>query len=375
MKHLTPSSLLLLVVALIGNISLPSRGLADTTLQAKLVPAITVSGPLGSLQQVQYTTNPGDSNSWAVLSQVRLDTPAKAFYDETASDSAKRFYRTKMIGIADTNLVWIPPGTFMMGSPTNEVGRITTGSGSEGGEGPQTLVTLTKGFLMGRYEVRNAEWLVYRTNMPAASQEDTNSTFYQRAVSLGTTLPSIYSNASNYCVLRTADEQARGLIPAGWYYRLPTEAEWEYACRAGSTTPFAIGGGLELRNDGVRQDAAFDGTAPYPTNVVPVGPISYPGISYRPAVGSFTPNAFGLYDMHGNALELCWDFLGDNLPGGSVTNLIGVVETNPGFKLVGRGGSAFQFGSDCRSARRRMSSGLLSSARLGFRVVLIPTDN
>jgi sulfatase modifying factor 1 len=359
-----------------------THGLAQTTLEARLVPSVMISGPVGSLQQIQYSTNLADPNAWTILSHVRLDAPSKPFYDENAA-GAKRFYRTKIVGVADTNLVWIPPGTFLMGSPENETGRVATATSGSGAEGPQTLVTLTKGFFMGRYEVKNIEWLAYMTNPPSGgdildNDPQYNVTYYQRAASLGTSIGNLYPLATNYCHLRTVAELQQGLIPPGWRYRLPTEAEWEYACRAGSTTPFGIGSGQELRNDAVRQDAAFEGTAPYPTNLTAISPIHYGifvdgfALKLRPPVGSFSANAFGLYDMHGNVAELCWDYLGGNLPGGAVTNLVGGDPLALAV-LVGRGGSYSHFGTDCRSARRATFQHQIWG-RTGLRVVLIPAD-
>jgi formylglycine-generating enzyme required for sulfatase activity len=345
--------LLLAVLTILGLAR--TRALADTVLEARLVPAIIITGPLHSLQQIQYSTNLADTNAWMILSHVRLDTTPKPFYDATAS-GGKRFYRTKTVGVWDTNLVWIPPGAFLMGSPTNEQGRATA-------EGPQTLVTLTKGFFMGRFEVRNVEWLAY-SNSLTEPVDLLLTNYLQRAVR-----KIVFENATNYCQARTLDEQQQGLIPAGWMYRLPTEAEWEYACRAGTTTPFAIGSGVELRNDAVRQDAMFLGTTPYPTNVIPVGP--YPP-NEPVVVGSYAPNAFGLYDMHGNVGELTLDVLGTitSLPGGSVTNPIGGSADFGTTQTWMRGGSYADGGVNSRATTRRLAT----FARIGFRVVLVPTD-
>ncbi len=337
---------------MLASIGLPFPSSAETTLEAKLVPAVVINGPLNSLQQIQYSTNIADTNAWTVLSYVRLDATPKRFHDDSANGE-KRYYRTKMVGVSDTNLIWIPPGVFTMGSPTNEEGRTAA-------EGPQTLVTLTKGFLMGRFEVRNVEWLVYSNSLLVFA--DTNLSGYLQRPLRGTGTV-LFTGATNYCLLRTLDEQQRGLIPPGWFYRLPTEAEWEYACRAGSITPFGIGSGLELRNDAVRQDATFNGNLPYPANVVPVSPI-------QPAdpnpVGGYAPNAFGLYDMHGNVSEITWDFLGATLPGGSVTNPVG-----PAGDGWGRSGAYNEDGANSRSARRKV---LIAGGRAGFRVVLIPAN-
>lgn len=342
-----------------SGILLSSLSRAQTTLQATLTPTVVITGPLGSLQQVQYSTNVADPNGWKPLSVVRLDAPAKNFFDTTAS-GPQRFYRTVLMGVTDTNLVWIPPGTFLMGSPSNESMRFPV-------EGPQTQVTLTQGFLMGRFEVRIPESVVYLTNFDHFTN---NQNFQQHPVD-----SALWQDATNYCALRTAYERAQGMIPSDWAYRLPTEAEWEYACRAGTTTPFAFGN--ELRNDLVRSDAWFDGSVPYPTNLVVVGAI-VPGTSGYTNIGSFSANAFGLYDMHGNALEWCLDtYPGLLIP--TFAAYSGIAVTNPVVKQLGgyaivRGGGVADTAARCRSAARRsVSIDALSYA--GFRVVLSPTNS
>jgi formylglycine-generating enzyme required for sulfatase activity len=330
------------------------RSQADVTLEARLTPTIVIDGPLGSLQQVQYSTNLADTNAWMDLSVVRLDTVPKHFFD-TAGNGANRFYRSKFFGVADADLVWIPPGTFLMGSPTNEAGRSAN-------EGPQTLVTLTEGFLMGRYEVRYPEMKAFVTDYignPNGAPDPAR--FAANEMS--------WTNAMLYCALRTAHERAQGMIPSDWAYRLPTEAEWEYACRAGTSTPFHFGN--ELRHDGVRSDANFDGTFPYPTNLVAILPIS----QLLTNVGSFTPNAFGLYDMHGSVGEHCFDTVGSivPLPGGAITN---PVAAGPGPNGIMRGGKINDPATACRAASRRIGSIIStgSGSERGFRVVLSPTN-
>ena len=331
---------------------------SQTNVPARLTPTVHITGPIGSMQQIQFSTDLSDSNGWTVLSHVRMDVSPKPFFD-TAAAGPQRFYRTREIPVTDTNLVWIPSGTFLMGSPDTEEGRSTN-------EGPQTLVTLTQGFFMGRFEVTWRDWLVFPDDP-------------QRLVDTDLGLPNYFDlpvrkltwiEATNYCALRTASETAGGKIPAGWAYRLPTEAEWEYACRAGSTTVFPHGN--QLRADGIRDDASFDGHFPYPTNIVPTGPL-FQGFSTY--VGSDAPNAFGLYDMIGNVQEWCLDGAaigGDapqSYPGGAVTNLMG----GPGsvFKIV-RGGSFLDTGTICRSAARRTAR---LAIQQGFRIVLAPATS
>ncbi len=340
------------------------RSSAEVTLQAALTPTVLIDGLFGSAHQIEYSTNLADTNGWKLLSVVRLDTTPKVFFDTTAKGE-QRFYRTKMIGVADTNLVWVPPGTFLMGSPSNESTRSVV-------EGPQTPVTLTEGFLMGRYEVRYHEMAAYVTNYNPSINTNLISNVPQHPA-----FNVSWDQATNYCALRTAYERAQGMIPPDWAYRLPTEAEWEYACRAGTTTPFHYGN--ELRNDGVRSDAWFMGTFPYPTNLVASGAIT-PLVATN--VGSLLPNSFGLYDMHGNQPEWCLDLYpaGAALsnpqfayPGVAITNPVAVFVPSGVSYAMRRGGGFYLKAEDCRSARRQLKP-VTTGDDIGFRVVLSPTN-
>jgi uncharacterized protein (TIGR02996 family) len=168
-------------------------------------------------------------------------------------------------------LAWIPPGTFVMGSPETEEGR-------DGDENPHR-VTLENGFFLGVYPVTQAEWAAVMGNAPSHFQ--------------GAELPAEQVNwfdCQQFCQ-RLSEREGR-------LYRLPTEEEWEYACRAGTTTPFHFGPTLSTA------EANFDGTHGYGT--------AQRG-EYRrrtTPVGIFPPNAFGLYDMHGNVWEWCEDWYG-----------------------------------------------------------------
>lgn len=327
----------------------------QTTLGIQMKPTVLISGPLGSMQEVQYNTNLASPNGWTALGVVRVGANPTYFTDTDAGD-AKRFYRTTTVGLTDTNLVWIPAGTFVMGSPTNEADRASF-------EGPQTTVTLTHGFFMGRYEVRNVEYSQVVGPTPIDDSQQTN---YWNMPVRGVT----WALATNYCGLLTLQDAGLGKIPLGWAYRLPTEAEWEYACRASSANVTWLGN--TLRADATLGiQAVFNGNYPYPTGTYSPSPIYF----YFPQlVGSCQPNGYGLYDMNGNVDEWCLDGYTEAqplpYPGGSVTNF---VSTNAVLNAIVRGGSYTGHGKDCRAAARRVASAYFSAENgAGFRVVLAP---
>lgn len=243
-------------------------------------------------------------------------------------------------------LVQVPSGTFLMGSPESELERLPC-------EGPQTMVTLTNDFRMGQYEVTQAQYQALMTNNPSYFTGDSNRPVEQVS----------WDDAMAYCQLLTAAQWLAGCLPAGWAYRLPTEAEWEYACRAGTTTPFNLG--PDLRSG----MADFDGCYEY---YAALGEVYNPnGIRlWRTADGGqYAPNAWGLYDMHGNLWEWCLDRWTSSLPGGSVTNPTGPAV---GSDRVVRGGSWYDAGRWCRSAYRTPSPQSYFGNGTGFRVVLAP---
>jgi formylglycine-generating enzyme required for sulfatase activity len=218
-----------------------------------------------------------------------------------------------------------------MGSPDNEIGR-------DWDEGPQTQVTLTQGFWMGRHEVTQAEFsLVMQTNpsrflgLPEQPVEQIT-----------------WAEAVEFCARVTDLERQRGQLPAGYVYRLPTEAEWEYAARAGSTTRFSFGddpGYSDLVEHAWALRNAFFSTHP---------------------VGRRLPSPWGLYDLYGNVAEWCSDWYGD-YPGGGLTDPAGPAD---GDNRVIRGGSFYDDGEYCRSAYRLIDWTADRFYNVGFRVVL-----
>ena len=237
------------------------------------------------------------------------------------------------------DLVWIRPGTFTMGSPTNEIERAVD-------EGPQTFVTLVSGFFMGRCEVRQREYLAVMGSNPSAF-----SGMPERPVEQVS-----WEDATNYCVRLTDLEMMAGRLPQGWEYRLPTEAQWEYACRAGTTTATAFGDALGS------PEANFNGNFPY--GGAPTG--RYLGTTMP--VGSYSPNSWGLHDMHGNVFEWCHDWYGPRLSGGNIADPDG---PDTGTERLLRGGCWITLGRHCRSAYRVSHLPSTRRDRDGFRVALV----
>jgi formylglycine-generating enzyme required for sulfatase activity len=237
-------------------------------------------------------------------------------------------------------MVWIPPGTFTMGSPASEPDRHSD-------EGPQTVVTLSRGFFLGKYEVTQREYLDVMGTNPSYFTGDLDRPVEQVT----------WYEAVEYCNRLTARERAAGRLPAGYEYRLPTEAQWEYACRAGTTTATAFGDSLSSTQ------ANFDGNYPYN------GGARGPYLGRTTKVGSYSPNAWGLYDMHGNVWEWCADWYSVSYPGGRVTDPRG---PTLGSLRVCRGSSWFAHGRYCRSAYRYGSLPSYWDRNQGFRVALVP---
>lgn len=252
------------------------------------------------------------------------------------------------------NFVLIPGGTFRMGSPEDEAWR----SADE----TQHTVTVSD-FYMSCYEVTQAEYEAVTgenpSNFSGADMPVENVTWLEAAV---------------YCNARSA---AEGLTPAyridgqkvSWNrsadgYRLPTEAEWEYACRAGTETPFY------MENSPGAEDANYYGHYPYmiEKNYFSQGNLAVQPGEYRQttvAVGSFDANPFGLYDMHGNVGEWTWDLYGA-YPEEDQTDPTGA---ESGTRRVYRGGGWNDFAKNMRSAYRAMMDQDKGSFNVGIRLV------
>jgi formylglycine-generating enzyme required for sulfatase activity len=223
---------------------------------------------------------------------------------------------------------WCPPGTFQMGSPTSE---------PEGGNNEtQHMVTLSKGFWMLETAVTQAMWESIMGNNP--------SVFNGAKLPVG----QVSWNDSQEYIKKLNDTVApsdsKG-ISENFKFSLPTESQWEYACRAGTTTAYHFGNTLKKEHANFGSEQIVD-------------------------VGSYPANAWGLRDMHGNVYEWCLDWYGD-YPSGAVTDPTGAVE---GSDRVHRGGSCGDGAEACRSAGRFNNDSSFRYDDLGFRLCLVSVE-
>ena len=243
---------------------------------------------------------------------------------------------------------WCPKGKFRMGSPPGEVDR-------RDDEGPVD-VTLSRGFWMGQFEVTQSQW---KSGMGTTLREQNVKSNFQGIKGEGSDHPMYHVNhgeATDFCNRWTDSERGAGRLPASWEYRLPREAEWEYACRAGTTTATAFGAKLGSR------EANFNGTATY--NGAEEGPY----LNETAPVGRYPANAWNLQDMYGNIAEWCYDGYGNVLKGG--TDPLG---PDAAASRVLRGGSWYSGCGYSRSAKRSAVDSTYRDYYLGFRVALVPS--
>ena len=241
--------------------------------------------------------------------------------DETKNESAITLGENFTVPDLNLDMIWVYPGTFTMGSPENA---------SE----IQHQVTLTKGFYLGKYEVTQAQWKQVMGDNPSVFKGA------DRPVEKVS-----WNDAVEFCDKLTEMENKGGRVPQGMFYRLPTESQWEYACRAGTSTKYSWGDDIDPKLANYR-DSGLKETVP---------------------VGSYRPNAWGFYDMPGNVWEWTADW-GGIYPSGPVTDPIGPASGHHGAdsRRVTRGGS---WGSlDVRSAGRGSSHPRNRLHSLGFRV-------
>lgn len=295
---------------------------------------LTWQGNPGDQFRVNVRSNLSDA-AWTPLdAPVLADASRFSLRDAVPPESPARWYRVEKLPtltIPET-MVYIPPSTFLMGTPANDTNR----SPSELSPFP---VTLTRGFWISQFEVTQSEYQNLLCTNPASMKANLECPVENVS----------WREATNYCARLTERERDALRLPAGYIYRLPTEAEWECAARAGASTRFTFGDDPSPLRD-------------YGWYGVNSGSTTHP-------VGQLQPNPWGLYDLCGNVLEWCTDWI-DTQPDGPVTDPVG--STDGSYRAV-RGGSFALPWLSCRSSWRAGYTPSQRNGYLGFRVVLVQT--
>jgi formylglycine-generating enzyme len=288
------------------------------------------------------------------LGNVETDTTTSGQFANVSHHqvSANSFLGSKAgdeRAVADIKFCWCPPGTFTMGSPPDEPER-------RPGE-DQVQVTLTRGFWMSKYEATQGQWKRLVGNMPGNLTAELPE---------GDDLPVgnvNFAETEKFCRKLTELGHQSGVLPKDWEFRLPTEAQWEYACRAGTTTATAFGDTLSSKQANFK-GKAYKGAEPGPS------------LGRATSVGRYPPNAWGLHDMHGNSYEWCRDWYHLKLPGGVDPDLYSAKNSTSksehgDISRVRRGGCWADDGWPCRSAFRLRFEPRRRYDHIGFRVVAV----
>ena len=237
-------------------------------------------------------------------------------------DEQRRFELDRLTNAIAMDLTRIPAGTFLMGAPESEPDHYYD-------ELPQHAVTLTRPFYLGVYPVTQRQYQQVMGVNPSDFNPSNGGSLDHPVETVS------WHDAVEFC-RRLSEFPAEKA--AGRVYRLPTEAEWEHACRAGTATPYSFGAACS------GSEANCDGHYPYG------GAAKGPFLQRTTKVGSYEPNAFGLYDMHGNVWEWCADWYDrDYYRASPVVDPVG---PQVGEERMLRGGSWFFRAQRCRSAAR-----------------------
>ena len=269
------------------------------------------------------------NGDWSPVHAFPVKKHAKAGLPLYNAGKNSAFFRLswQYISLPD-QLAWIPPGRFQMGSPEDEPGRFMD-------EGPTLKAVVPHGFWMDRYEVTQKNYLNLMGENPSNTEFSPDMPVNRVT----------WHEAVEYCMRMTDSKRSAGLLPKGYVYRLPTEAEWEYACRAGTKGAYSYGDSADKLSE-YGWWAGNGGDQPEP-------------------VGKLKPNPWGLYDMHGNLFEWCADAY-VAYPDGSAFSTSGTMK-------VLRGGAYYCPSNILRSAcRAEAQQPDFRWILAGFRVVLAP---
>jgi formylglycine-generating enzyme required for sulfatase activity len=292
------------------------------------------------------TPKPSQENGLKVFNFEIVEVNAKG--EQIKKESKQSQYFSQDLGNDITlEMVAIPGGTFTMGTEDEEIERLVKKFDWQyfSREKPQHQVTLPS-FYMGKYPITQAQWQAIAATAKIDIDLETNPSNFT-----GNELPVervTWYQATEFCKRLSRETKQE--------YRLPSEAEWEYACRAGTTTPFYFGETItgKLANYDASNTYADEPKGEYRKETTPVG--------------QFPPNAFGLYDMHGNVWEWCADTWHDNYDGAPTDGSVWTKNGNDNRSPL-RGGSWYDDPNLCRSAYRYDYYRRVNYLNLGFRVV------
>jgi formylglycine-generating enzyme len=308
---------------------------------------------MGHSKRDQWHVKPGvvmRTFTFCIALAATFAAPVSALRFDRQSDSFDGKNPGDQLTIAGVKLCRCPPGKFTMGSPRSEPDR-------RPGE-DQVEVTLTRGFWVGKYEVTQGDWKRIVGELPGKPTKELPEGDDYPVGNVN------FAEAEGFCRKLTELARKAGDLPEGWEFRLPTEAQWEYACRAGTTTATAFGDTLS------RKQANFKGK-PYNG-----GPDEGPSLGKAAKVGSSPANPWRIHDMHGNTFEWCRDWYHATLPGGADPDLSSAKATasrnrDGSYSRSRRGGAWTDDGMFCRSAFRVRFEPERRYDHIGFRVVAV----
>ena len=299
------------------------------------------SGATGKYLTYQWKKNgsalPGETNANLVISEANATHDGNYTVSVTNTfgsvESAQIDLQTnthRVASAANLEMLWVPEGNFTMGSPTTETGRNTNET--------EHNVSLSQGFYLGKYEVTQAQYAVVMSGN--ANSLNASPSYWPNNPNRPVEKVS-WDDVQIFLTRLNASEQAAGRLPSGWSYVLPTESQWEYACRAGTTTAYSWGATIATSN------------ANY-----------YNTIDQTTDVGQYAANPWGFFDMHGNVWEWTADWYAV-YSSGAQTDPTGPAS---GSARVYRGGAWNYAGTDLRSAQRHGNTPGTRYASIGFRV-------
>ncbi|MBR4570888.1 MAG: SUMF1/EgtB/PvdO family nonheme iron enzyme [Candidatus Riflebacteria bacterium] len=358
----------------------------ERTYTAHFVENYNITYDLADGSLPQGTTNPA---TYSVLSDtITLNNPTRKNYvflgwtgtgieEGTASETVKIYQGTTgarsyvaswtladvlVFNLDDSNTVTLemrkcPAGTFIMGSPNNELGRSLPYADYDE---TQHSVTISKDFWMGTYEVTQAQYRAIMGDNPSFNTSDSETVLpVERILWIDLMTPSTG-------FMDIINEKLKNQLPEGYKFDLPTDAQWEYACRAGTET--SLNNGTSIVNTGSEvEDTYLNAVGWYYYNWGNENQKSH-------SIGKLAPNSFGLYDMHGNVSEWVKDWYGDSYYQYCIDNNITIDPQGPetGSSRVTRGGDLSYNPAYCRSAARNpLSPDGYRSKCNGFRLALV----